>query len=130
MSDPVWLTRDIIVSLQGELVAEHGGLSGVRDNGLLESALARPVNLAAYGEPTLFELAAAYGFGLARNHPFLEGNKRIALASIDVFLQLNGYELIASEVEAVAIIRDLAAGDFEERALARWDEDKASPLTD
>ena len=130
MSEPVWLTRDIVVAIQGELIAEHGGLSGVRDEGLLESAPARPINLAAYGKPSLFALAAAYGFGLARNHPFLDGNKRIALASIDVFLQLNGYELTAPEVEAAAVIRDLAAGEFEEAALARWVEDKASPLTD
>lgn len=130
MSQPVWLTRDIVVTIQGELIAEHGGLAGVRDENLLESTLARPLNLAAYGKPTLFVLAAAYGYGLARNHPFLDDNRRIALASIDIFLQLNGYELTATEVETVAVIRDLAAGDFEETALARWVEDKATPLAD
>jgi len=128
VSQPVRLTRNIVVTIQGELIAEHGGLAGVRDENLLESALARPLNLASYGKPSLFELAAAYGYGLARNHPFLDGNKRIALASIDVFLQLNGYELNASEVETVAVIRDLAAGEFEEAALARWVEDKATPV--
>jgi len=130
MNEPIWLAREIVTTIQGEMIAEHGGLSGVRDEGLLESALARPINLIAYGEPSLFELAAAYGFGLAKNHPFLDGNKRIALASIDVFLQLNGYELAATEVEAVAVIRDLAAGDFNEGELARWIEDKAIPLSD
>lgn len=130
MTEPKWLSRDIAVAIHGELIAEHGGLSGVRDEGLLESALARANNRHAYGEPSLYEVAAAYGFGLARNHPFLDGNKRIALASIDVFLQLNGFALAASEVETVAVIRDLAAGEIDEEELTRWIEANASPIGD
>jgi death on curing protein len=128
VTEPKWLSRDIVVAIHGELIAEHGGLSGVRDEGLLESALARANNRRAYAEPSRYELAAAYGFGLAKNHPFLDGNKRIALASIDVFLQLNGFALAASEVETVAVIRDLAAGEIDEDTLARWIEANASPF--
>jgi len=130
VTDPVWLTRDAVVTIHGEQIAEYGGLSGIRDEGLLESALARPNNLDAYGNPSLFQLAAAYGFGLAKNHPFLDGNKRIALASMDVFLLLNGYDLAPPEVEAVATIRDLAAGEIGEADLARWIEDNSTPLYD
>lgn len=106
--------------MQLELLAEHGGLAGLRDEGLLESALARPRNLLAYGSPSLSELAAAYGFGLARNHPFLDGNKRIALATMGVFLDVNGYELTAPQVEAVTVIMRLAAGELKESQLAAW----------
>lgn len=103
-----------------ELLAEHGGLPGVRDTNLLESALARPKNLWAYGNPTMAELAAAYGFGLAKNHPFADGNKRIALAVVDAFLGMNGYDLVVSEAEAADIIRGLAAGTLGQSELAHW----------
>ena len=128
MSEPVWLTEAAVVGLHGELIAEHGGLGGVRDRGLLESALTQQLNLAAYGEPTLFELAAAYAFGLARNHPFNDGNKRVALAAADVFLQLNGHEIRVSEPEAVSVMRDLAAGEIGEGELAAWIERRAEPV--
>ena len=120
MREPVWLAEKVVVALHAKLIARHGGLGALRDAGLLASALARPQNLYAYGEPTLPELAAAYCFGLVRNHPFVDGNKRVGLAAADVFLQLNGYELTAPETEAVAVIRDLAAGELDEATCARW----------
>lgn len=120
MTEPIWLDQRSVLALHAELLREYGGLGGVRDEGLLESALARPQNQAAYGDPTLAEMAAAYAFGIARNHPFIDGNKRTALAAADVFLQLNGYEIVVEEVEAVAVIRDLAAGEIGEEELAAW----------
>ena len=123
MTQPVWLDQRSVLALHAELIREYGGLTGVRDEGLLESAMARPQNLVAYGDPTLAEMAAAYTFGIARNHPFIDGNKRVALAAADVFLQLNGHEINAAEVEAVAVIRDLAAGELGEDELAAWIEE-------
>ncbi|MCC6467929.1 MAG: type II toxin-antitoxin system death-on-curing family toxin [Alphaproteobacteria bacterium] len=128
MKEPVWLPRKLIVTLQSLAIAEFGGSPGIRDEGLLESALARPQNLLAYGEPSLFALAAAYAFGLAKNHAFVDGNKRIAFAAIDVFLQLNGCELTASDVEATVVLQDLAAGKLSEDDLARWIEINSRPL--
>ncbi len=128
MTEPEWLVEDVVLALHAELIAEHGGLGGVRDRGLLDSALARPRNLLAYDDPSLFELAAAYGFAIVRNHPFVDGNKRTALMAIYVFLRLNGYRLTAPEVEAVAVFRDLAAGDLDEASLARWIEANAAAL--
>ncbi|MFQ5953727.1 MAG: type II toxin-antitoxin system death-on-curing family toxin [Kiloniellales bacterium] len=122
MREPVWLTETLVMALHEELIARFGGHGGVRDRGLLQSALARPRNLLAYGEPILERLAASYAFGLARNHPFVDGNKRVALAAIDVFLQLNGRELVAPEAEAVVVMRELAAGKIDEAALAAWIE--------
>ena len=103
-----------------ELIAEYGGLPGVRDQNLLESALERPRNLFAYEDPSLFELAAAYAFGLAKNHPFVDGNKRMAMAGMAVFLELNGYELIADKADAIETILSLAAGKLSQRDLATW----------
>lgn len=128
MSEPVWLSRDLVLAIQAELIAQFGGAVGIRDEGLLESALARPQNLFAYGEPSLTDLAAAYAYGLTRNHPFLDGNKRIALSALDVFLQLNGMELIAPEAEAVVVMRDLAAGELDEPDFATWIKINAAAL--
>lgn len=122
MKEPVWLTKDIVAALQFKALKEFGGTPGVRDEGLLESALARPRNLLAYGKPSLFALAAAYAFGLAKNHPFVDGNKRAAFAAVDVFLQLNGRELAAGEAEATVVFQDLAAGELGEDDLAKWIE--------
>lgn len=122
MTAPRWLTKGMVLAMHGELLFEHGGLPGLRDEGALASALARPVHALGYGSPGLAALAAAYGFGLARNHPFGDGNKRIALAAMDVFLQLNGREIVAPEPEAVAVMRDLAAGRLREAELAAWVE--------
>jgi death-on-curing protein len=120
MKEPRWLTPTIVHTMHEELIAEHGGSSGVRDQGLLESALARPQNLLAYGEPTLAELAASYAFGIARNHPFVDGNKRTALMAAYVFLALNGRRLVAPEAEAVVMTRELASGASSEAEYAAW----------
>lgn len=120
MTGVIWLDAREVRAIHLELLAEHGGLSGIRDEGLLESALARPQNLLAYGSPSLSELAAAYGFGLAKNHPFLDGNKRTALAAVAVFLDVNGYELAAPQAEAVTTVLRLAAGELSEAQLAAW----------
>ena len=122
MTDPVWVPLRAVISIQAELVAEHGGLAGPPRFGYLEAALGRPVNLHAYAEspPSLPRLAAAYGFALARGHCFPDGNKRVALAIIDVFLRMNGLELSADEMDAVDTIQSLAAGELTEDELARW----------
>lgn len=128
MSEPEWLEIDIVFDFHAEQLALFGGAEGVRDLGLLESALARPINKFAYGESNLANLAAAYGFGIARNHPFVDGNKRTALASIIVFLGLNRFDLDAPREQATAIILGLAAGEISEEALARWIADHIKPL--
>ena len=122
MRTPVWLSAGLVRALHAELLAEYGGLDARCNEVLLESALARPRQRHTYGDPpaTLTELAAAYGFGLARNHSFSDGNKRVALMAMYVFLRLNGQVLGAPEVEAVAVIQDLAAGRFDKAALAAW----------
>ena len=122
MKAPAWLSAGLVRALHAELLAEYGGLDARCHEALLESALARPQQQHAYGDPlpTLIGLAAAYGFGLVRHHSFSDGNRRIALTAMDVFLQLNGCEIDAPEVEAVAVIQDLAAGRFDEAALAAW----------
>jgi death-on-curing protein len=120
--DPVWVPLRAVVAIQGELIAEHGGLTGPPRQGDLEAALGRPVNLHTYSEtpPSLPRLAAAYGFALGRGHCFPDGNKRVALAIIDVFLRLNGLELAADEMDAVDTIHSLATGDLTEESLAEW----------
>ena len=120
MKKIVWLDAAEVRAIHLELIAEYGGLPRVRDENLLESALARPRNLHAYGSPTLSELAAAYGFGLAKNHPFVDGNKRVALAAMGVFLDVNGCELVADQGDAVRTILQLAAGELGQEALAAW----------
>ena len=122
MKDPTWIPLRAVVAIQCELIAEHGGLTGPPRQGDLEAALGRPVNLHAYSEspPTLPRLAAAYGFALARGHCFPDGNKRVALAVIDVFLRMNGMELTADELDAVSTIQSLAAGELTEDQLAEW----------
>lgn len=128
MTEPRWVLDEVVVSVHRMLIAEHGGGSGIRDKGLLESALARPRHLFSY-EPqsTIFELAAAYGFGLAKNHPFVDGNKRAALAVAAIFLELNGFSLVAPEPEAVIVIEQLATGDLSESELAKWIGDSSNP---
>jgi len=119
----VWLEARDVLYFHRELIAEHGGLPGPADTDKLESTLARPRNLLAYGDDaTIHELAASYGYGLARNHCFPDGNKRIALVTIDVFLIVNGYELTADEAETAVTIRALAAGQRSEAELSAWIE--------
>ena len=120
MSGWVWIERAIVLAIHNEQLAEHGGLTGIRDEGLLESALARPLNLAAYHTPDCADLAAAYGFGIARNHPFMDGNKRTAFVVIELFLAMNRYELVAEDVDCVLTMFALAAGELDEPALAAW----------
>jgi death-on-curing protein len=119
--NPRWIDERALLLLHNETLAEHGGLAGVRDHGLLESSLARPRHLHSY-EPgaDLARLAAAYAFGLARNHPFNDGNKRAAFLAIGLFLQINGVELIADPVESIAVILSLAEGSLSEPKLAEW----------
>ncbi|NJL08152.1 MAG: type II toxin-antitoxin system death-on-curing family toxin [Methylacidiphilales bacterium] len=121
MTEPEWLDVEIVLDIHAEQLALFGGAEGLRDRGLLESALARPLNKFAYGESDLAALAAAYGYGLARNHPFVDGNKRMAFAAIVVFLGLNGCDLRADPAEAAAAILALAAGEVGRGGLARWD---------
>ena len=116
----VWIDRRALELLHDESLAEHGGASGLRDEGLLESALARPVNLAAHGRPDVADLAAAYGVGLARNHPFVDGNKRVAFLAVGLFLALNGRRLVASQAEATLTVLAVAVGQMDEAAFARW----------
>ncbi len=128
MSEPLWLAIDAVRAIHQELIAEYGGSPGIRDVGLLESAFARPRQLLAYGDPGLFELAAAYAFGIVRNHPFVDGNKRTGMMAAYVFLRINGYRLEASEAEAVVVFQDLAAGEIDEAVLAKWIEANAAPV--
>ena len=120
--DPTWVPLRAVISIQAELIAEHGGLTGPPRQGDMEAALGRPVNLHAYSEsrPTLPRLAAAYGFALARGQCFPDGNKRDALAIIDVFLRMNAMALTADELDAVSTIQSLAAGELTEDQLADW----------
>lgn len=120
MIEPCWLDLSIVIDVHAEQLALFGGPDGVRDLGLLESALARPINKFAYGESSLAALAAAYAFGIARNHPFIDGNKRAAFASIIVFLGLNGIDFDVAPETATAMILSLAAGEVSEESLARW----------
>ncbi len=114
-----WIDTAAVLQLHDDQLAEHGGLSGIRDAGLLDSALARPRNLAAYADPDIADLAAAYGFGLASNHPFIDGNKRISLGVTGGFLGLNGYRLHASDSELVQIWLSLASGHMPQEELAQ-----------
>ena len=127
MTEPEWLTTDLVLAIHDEQLREFGGPAGLRDVGALESALGRARNRWAYEGGDLPRLAAAYGFGIARNHPFVDGNKRAALLAIIAFLGLNDVEFTASEAEAVVMIRDLAAGVIDEDVLARWIADNISP---
>ena len=115
-----WVDRRALLLLHGESLAEHGGSVGLRDEGLLDSALARPLNLVAYGEPDFADLAASYAFGLAKNHAFVDGNKRAAFLSAGLFLVLNGYRLTASQVDATQAVLALAASELSEVEFARW----------
>ena len=116
----VWLDPAVVRAVHEEQLAEHGGAAGTRDEGLLESALARPRNLAAYGEADAVALAAAYGFGIARNHPFIDGNKRTAFVAVELFLDLNGFELMADDAACVLTMLAVAAGQMDEVTFARW----------
>src|ERR1700743_3173336 len=120
MSEPIWLTRQMVVAIHDEQLAIHGGASGLRDEGMLESALDRPKNKWSYEQAELAELAAAYGFAIARNHPFVDGNKRTSLLALYTFLGLNGIDFDVPEAEAAALILALAAGEGGGEGPTRW----------
>jgi len=120
MREPVWIRRDVVIAFHECLLAEHGGLEGIRDEGLLDSALGKPRNLFRYSKPSLFDLAASYSFGLTKNHPFLDGNKRIGFAAAILFLELNGFRFAATEVDVVLRTLALAAGEMTEGDYGAW----------
>ena len=126
-NDPwVWIDPSVIHAVHDEQLGEHGGAAGLRGAGLLESALARPLQLAAYGEPDAASLAAAYGFGLAKNHPFVDGNKRTAFVAVELFLALNGWSLTANDADCVMAMLRLAGGEFSEAQFADWVRENSS----
>lgn len=120
MKEPLWVLREVVFLAHEQSLARFGGSSGLRDEGLLDSALGKPLNLFACGRPTIFELAASYAFGLVKNHPFLDGNKRAGFIVALTFLQINGWHLQASEVDATIRTLALAAGEMTEAAYADW----------
>lgn len=125
--DWVWVLPTVAEAAHAEQLAEHGGGEGARDAGLMASALARPQNLVAYGDPDAPALAAAYAYGIARNHPFVDGNKRTAAVVSETFLMLNGYDLTASDAEIVVAFVALAAGELTEAELADWFRQHTAP---
>ena len=129
---PIWISESAIRAFHAELLVEHSGVQSRIDENLLGATLGRPQQIFTYADstPSVFQLAAAYGYGFAKNHCFTDGNKRIALVAIDVFLQLNDYELVALEVEAVAVIIQLASNAMSETELATWIENNSTPLQD
>lgn len=120
MSTWRWIDKQLLVMLHDESLAMHGGASGVRDEALFDSALNRAPNLAHYGNPDYAELAAAYGVGLAKNHAFVDGNKRVAFLSVGLFMMLNGHQLTATQVDATLTMLAVAAGEMDEVAFAGW----------
>jgi death-on-curing protein len=123
MTEPIWIDVKDIVDMHTEQLVNFGGPPGIRDQGMLESALARPINRWSYGETDLAALAAAYAFGLAKNHPFVDGNKRTAFHALMVFLWINGVRFSPKPAEATTIILSLAAGEVSEESLTRWIRD-------
>ncbi len=129
MSSWIWLDRAVLIAAHDEQLAEHGGAMGFRDEGLFDSALARPLNLAIYDEPDASALAASYAVGLAKNHPFVDGNKRTAFVAMELFLWLNGFELIASDAECVLTMLAVASSEWDEVTLAAWLREYTAPRT-
>ena len=126
--NPVWVAETVVLAMHERLLAEHGGLPGIRDATLLGSALARPQQLLAYGDPDFFDLAAGYATGIVRNHPFVDGNKRTAFMTAYVFLARNGLRLSSSEVDAAQIVNALAAHELDEAEFAAWLRDSCESL--
>ena len=127
MSQWTWIEESVVWAVHEAQLAEHGGLAGVRDAGLLASALARPVTLASYGDADAAALAAAYAFGIARNHPFIDGNKRTAFVCAELFLALNGLVLLAEDAACVSTMLTLAGGELPETEFADWLRSNLSP---
>ena len=122
-----WLNAAVLTAVHDMQLAEHGGGTGIRDAGLFESALAKPRHLAAYGKPDASALAAAYGYGIARNHPYVDGNKRTAFVATELFLRLNGWQLMAEDADCVLTMLAVAAGDLSEEQFADWVRQHAAP---
>lgn len=120
MTSYIWVIESVVHAIHDEQIAEHGGLSGTRDIALLNSALARPKNLAEYEQPDIADLAACYGYGIAKNHPFNDGNKRTAFVVMELFLMINGYEFIADDAACVLIMLEVADGSIAEKDFAIW----------
>jgi len=120
MTPYIWVPEKAVMAMHDEQIAEHGGLSGGRDLTVIQSALARPVNLLAYGSPDAADLAAAYAYGLTRNHGFIDGNKRIGFLVAVTFLDVNGYEFVAGEEDVVRTMVSVASGEMTEASLAEW----------
>jgi death-on-curing protein len=127
MSEWRWVNQRSLMLLHDESLAEHGGAPALRDEGLLQSALARPLNLLAYAEPDLAELAAAYAVGIAKNHPFVDGNKRTAFLAVGLLLALNGQRLVATQAEATLVVLDVAASALDEAGFAAWVREHIQP---
>jgi death-on-curing protein len=118
--NPVWLGEAVVLAMHGRLLSEHGGAPGLRDAALLDSALTRPQQLLAYGDPDIYDLAAAYASGIVNNHPFVDGNKRTGFMATYVFLAVNGLRVIAAEVDTVRSVTLLADGEIDESTFAAW----------
>lgn len=131
MDDPTWITRELAIAIHRRQLAEHGGADGMRDPGLLDSALGRPRHLFAYSDPTpdIPTLAAAYGFGIAKNHAFIDGNKRTAFVVCRTFLILNRYDMTATREDRYFTFLRLAAGEISETTLVEWMKQNTSPIT-
>ncbi|MBC8228368.1 type II toxin-antitoxin system death-on-curing family toxin [bacterium] len=127
MQEPIWLSRILLDQMHAELIREHGGSPGIRDANLIESALARPQNKWAYGEEDIVELAAAYGYGLVKNHGYVDGNKRVAFMAMFVFLYQNGFFLDAENSEIVSVMLGVAEGNLSEEALSEWLRSRLRP---
>lgn len=126
-SSPVWIAAETVLAVHEALLAEHGGGTGLRDSGLLDSALARPINAGLYGDPppSVPELAALYAIAISQNHPFVDGNKRVAYVLLETFLELNGFTLPVLDAEAIAMMWSLAAGEESDATFTRWVCEKA-----
>lgn len=120
MREPLWLAEAVVLAIHERQLSEHGGIPGIRDENLLRSALERPINFFNYSKPKLHELAAAYAFGLIKNHPFLDGNKRTGFLAAYVFLAINGYRITALQEEVVLTVSDLAAGKISQEVFSAW----------
>jgi len=127
MSQWRWIDQQVLLLLHDESLAEHGGAPGLRDDGLFDSALARPMNLALYEQPDVAALAASYGVGLAKNHAFVDGNKRAAFLAVGLFLAINGFRLRATQADATLTVMDVAAGAIDEPAFAQWIREHIQP---
>lgn len=123
MKEPIWIGREFVLVIHEEMLAEFGGSAGLRDEGLLDSALGKPRNLFGCGKPTIFDLGASYAVGIVRNHPFIDGNKRTGFIAAYTFLAQNGQELTASEADAAAAVLALAGNEMSEKAFSLWLKD-------